>query len=68
MDDLLVETERVNTRSGVSAEVIASLFQKWFRPEGLDYQGPSSDSGRRTFITNAAKKISTVGACLRDVQ
>ena len=68
MDDFVVETERGSTRSGVSAQVIVNLFQKWFGPEGLDYQGASSHSGRRTFITNAAKKISTVGGSLRDVQ
>jgi integrase/recombinase XerD len=49
-----------------SAQMIVNLFQRWFRH--LGYTGCSSHSGRRTFITNAARKISTVGGSLRDVQ
>lgn len=49
-----------------SAAAIVNLFTAWFRRIGL--QGCSSHSGRRTFITNAARKISTVGGSLRDVQ
>jgi integrase/recombinase XerD len=49
-----------------SAQAIVNLFQRWYRDLGLI--GCSSHSGRRTFITNAARKISTVGGSLRDVQ
>jgi integrase/recombinase XerD len=49
-----------------SAQAVVNLFQRWYRDLGLI--GCSSHSGRRTFITNAARKISTVGGSLRDVQ
>ena len=50
----------------VKPQVIVNMFRKWYRDLGL--VGCSSHSGRRTFITNAARKISTVGGSLRDVQ
>jgi integrase len=49
-----------------SPQVIVNMFQRWYRH--LGFVGCSSHSGRRTFITNAARKISTVGGSLRDVQ
>jgi integrase/recombinase XerD len=49
-----------------SAQAIVNMFQSWFRR--LGFFGCSSHSGRRTFITNAARKISTVGGSLKDVQ
>jgi integrase/recombinase XerD len=49
-----------------SAQVIVNMFHRWYRH--LGFHGCSSHSGRRTFITNAARKISTVGGSLRDVQ
>lgn len=59
----VIRTERSDR---TSAQAIVNLFQRWYRDLGLI--GCSSHSGRRTFITNAARKISTVGGSLRDVQ
>lgn len=59
----VIRTERSDH---TSAQAIVNLFQRWYRDLGL--VGCSSHSGRRTFITNAARKISTVGGSLRDVQ
>ena len=53
-------------RGGVAAQAIVNMFQRWYRH--LGFLGCSSHSGRRTFITNAARKISTVRGSLRDVQ
>jgi integrase/recombinase XerD len=59
----VITTER-SERTSPSG--IVNLFASWYRAAGL--QGCSSHSGRRTFITNAARTISTVGGSLRDVQ
>jgi integrase len=59
----VIVTERSDR---TSAQAIVNLFARWYHDLGL--VGCSSHSGRRTFITNAARKISTVGGSLRDVQ
>ncbi len=61
--DFVIRTERSKR---TSAQVIVNLFARWY--EILGFNGCSSHSGRRTFITNAARKISTVDGSLRDVQ
>jgi integrase len=58
----------ISTERGLftSPQAIVNMFQRWYRH--LGFVGCSSHSGRRTFITNAARKISTVGGSLKDVQ
>lgn len=59
----VVRTER---SSRTSPQVIVNLFRDWFAALGFD--GCSSHSGRRTFITMAARNIGRFGGSLRDVQ
>ncbi|EKS29923.1 tyrosine-type recombinase/integrase [Afipia felis] len=59
----VISTERSKQ---TSSQAIVNMFARWY--ERLGFIGCSSHSGRRTFITNAARKISLVGGSLRDVQ
>lgn len=59
----VVRTERSQK---TSAQAVVNMFKGWYAD--LGFLGCSSHSGRRTFITNASKKISLVGGSLRDIQ
>lgn len=59
----LINTERSNK---YSANAIAVFFKLLYKKLGII--GASSHSGRRSFITSCARKISSVGGSLRDVQ
>ena len=59
----VILSERGGPMSPVS---IVNWFAKAYRAIGL--QGCSSHSGRRTFITRAARLVHHAGASLRDVQ
>ncbi len=59
----VVRSQRGGPMSPVS---IVNWFAKAYRVIGL--KGCSSHSGRRTFITRAARLVHNVGASLRDVQ
>ena len=62
-DDCVIKTQR---QDRTSAQAIVNQFQDWYRK--LGFVGCSSHSGRRTAITNWARKASLVGGSLRDVQ
>ena len=59
----VIKSERSNS---VAPQMIVNLFRGWYSE--LSLAGCSSHSGRRTFITTAARKISLVGGSIRDVQ
>ena len=74
LDKYLVEERQNNSSKYVitteraekfSANGIAVFFNGLYN--SLGFEGCSSHSGRRTFITNCARKVSLAGGSLRDV-
>ena len=63
MEGPVVLSER---QTAMSAKVIVNWFKLQFRELGLE--GCSSHSGRRTFVTLAARLVHKAGGSLRDVQ
>ena len=63
LDGPVIQSERGGPMTPVS---IVCWFRKAFRAVGLE--GCSSHSGRRTFITRAARLVHQAGGSLRDVQ
>ena len=61
----LIRSERGGTQ-GMRPGSIVNWFRQLYRELGLN--GCSSHSGRRTFITNAARLVFKAGGSLRDVQ
>jgi len=61
--DFVVRTQRSDR---TTPQAVVNMFYGWYRQ--LGFVGCSSHSGRRTFITQSARKIALVGGSLRDVQ
>ena len=59
----VIKSERSKS---VAPQMIVNLFRGWYQELGMT--GSSSHSGRRTFITTTARKISLVGGSIRDIQ
>jgi integrase/recombinase XerC len=63
LDDFILKSER---SVGMRAQSIVNWFRSVYAELGIT--GASSHSGRRHFITMAARRISEAGGSLRDIQ
>ena len=61
----VIHSERGGSR-GMRPSSIVNWFSRLYAEAG--FSGCSSHSGRRTFVTNAARLVSKAGGSLRDVQ
>ena len=65
-DQYVVRFQRDGATESARVQNVHYLFHHWYKT--LGFHGASSHSGRRTFITTAARKITSFGGSLRDVQ
>jgi integrase len=65
-----VQPDRPVILSNKGGSMRPNSLVNWFKAlyAEIGFEGCSSHSGRRTFITNAARKVHRAGASLRDVQ
>lgn len=65
-DAYIITMKKGSTDAATRSNSVQFLFKDWYAK--LGFKGASSHSGRRSFITKAARKVSEVGGSLRDVQ
>jgi integrase/recombinase XerC len=66
-DDYVFRARHAKPGEPLTANAVAAWFRDLYTRR-LGWTGYSSHSGRRTFATQAARKATTVGGSLRDVQ
>ena len=54
------------TKQPVTANAVAQWLRRHY--ESLEWEGYSSHSGRRTFVTRAAQRIKDAGGTMKDIQ
>jgi integrase/recombinase XerD len=65
-DAFVVNLKKGSTDPVTRSNSVQWLWKDWFAK--LGFTGASSHSGRRTFITKAARSLSAVGGTLKDLQ
>ena len=63
LNHTIIKSERGNS---MAASTVTTWFARLY--EDLGFSGCSSHSGRRTFGTHAARKITEAGGSLKDIQ
>jgi integrase len=66
LDAFIIRFRKGSRDPIIRSQAVQALFRGWYRT--LGFRGCSSHTGRRTGITEAARRVTKTGGSLRDVQ